>query len=248
MFPSALAHILTRDPCVLNVDARVGEAVELLVRSDVSMIPIVDDTDQLVGVFSNRSDASRFLLGLDPTPLWGTLLTVDDLVAVRGMEVIGERRAYDSFGGEFYIALEGDDAWRGSVGKNDVVVCGHTEVVANLSNDRTPGCVLLIGSEDHSGSKEVARLNDQGTLVLQFHQSLAELLRGLTLNIRLGAMSLPTGPCIGELDRISDIKNLFTDNHHALPVINDSGQLLGVVSRSDLSRKEKARIALGGSF
>ncbi len=214
----------------------------------MSMLPVLNSDKRLTGIFSNRSDAARFLLGFDPTPLWGTLLTIEDLASMPGMTNVGSARLPEETNGELRIALEGDKKWQSEISSADVLVCGSLQALDEVAPARTPQCVVIVNSLDLRGSQRLSRLNQQNTCVLQYEQSLAELLRGLTMQIQLGAMSLPVGVCVGELDRIEDVRPLLTNCTHALPVVDNQDQFVGVISQGDLHRSTKCKVILVDHF
>lgn len=243
-----VGHAINSNPKTLAMDSRLGEAFEKIVREDVSMLPVVDVEGQLCGSFSNRSDATRFLMGFDPLHLWGSLLTIDDLLSLPGMQLVSEHRPEPQDSGELCVALFGDRTWANDISRADVLVCGSLEAIRDIPDARLPHCIVLINNTDLRGTTGLARINKLGLGLAQFNQSVASLLTTLNMHIRLGSLSLPTGICVGELDRLSDIDELFRDNHHALPVVNQTGKLLGVVSRSDIKNHNRSQAILVDHF
>ncbi|MEM7314068.1 MAG: putative manganese-dependent inorganic diphosphatase [Planctomycetota bacterium] len=243
-----VGHIMTKEAKWVTAEDRVGPAVESLVRSDMSMLPVIDQDQKVSGIFSNRSDAARFLLGFDPTPLWGTLLTIQDLAAMPGMDKFGTVTLPETTEGELRVALDGDPSWQQEISNKDVLICGNLAALDDLTPPNLPGCVVVVNNMDLRGSQRLSRLNQHQVCVIQYQQSVAELLRGLTMQIQLGSMSLPIGACVGELDRVEDISPLLVDSAHALPVVDGDDQFVGVVSHGDLSRECRCRVVLVDHF
>ena len=46
--------VMTRKPIALHADASVMDAIRLLLRKDISGVPVVDDAGELVGILSER--------------------------------------------------------------------------------------------------------------------------------------------------------------------------------------------------
>ncbi len=243
-----VGHILNSNPITIDSQERVGTAIETLVRNDISMLPIVGEQGQLEGVFSNRTDGSRFLLGLDPTPLWGTLLGIDDLSSLPGMTIVGDLSPVPFEDGELRIALDGDNQWRADCCRNDVVVCANASTIKSIPPEKIPATVVIVDPLSTTDSMDAKAINAKGTAVLHYSQSLPEFLRSLVMHIRLSSLSLPTGCCIGESDLIEDIRPLMESSHHALPVIADNNKLVGLVSHGDLEKKNRSKVILVDHF
>lgn len=245
-----VGHVMTRSPKTISEDDRLGTAFERLVRDDVSVLPIVDEHNRLSGTFSNRSDASRFLLSFDPAPLWGSLLSLDDLLNMPNIKVVHQHDADppSTVGNEIQFALEGNDAWVQRIRRGDVLVSGGLNSLDKLDASQMPCCIIVLGSTDLRGTTRLAAAKQAGITVLQYGLGLAAFTNSLAQRIRLGAMHLPAGMCVGELDRLSDIASLATKTHHALPVIDDDNRLCGILSRSDLKRKHRSQVILVDHF
>ena len=136
-----------------------------------------------------------------------------------------------------------------SVQPEDVVVCGNLQAIGRLPKDRWPATIVVFEDSNLEDNQNLLnQFNASGIAVLQYHQSIADLLRSLALHIRLGALNLPTGPSIGRLDRIEDIRRLLLDNNHAIPVLDGNGRFEGIVSKNDLSRQGRCRVILVDHF
>lgn len=231
-----VGHVMKHDVVVLTENDRVGDALELAVRKDISMIPIMRDDGEILSVFSHRSDASKYLLGFDPTPFWGTLLTLEDIQNVPGMSIVGATKIPRDAEGEFVIAVDGDESWKQMISRSDTVVCASLNSLEDLPETRLPQAVVLLGTQELRGTESLARMDRNGSIVLQYSGSLVAMVQQLTLHIRLGALALPSPAKLGWMDRIDDVQSIIRDYHHALPVVDERGRLKGVVSRSDLAK------------
>lgn len=245
-----VGHVLTESPRVLSIHDRLGTAFETLVREDVSVLPIVDEDGKLQGCFSNRSDATCFLLGFDPTPLHGTLLTLEDVVSIAGVNVIhdGLRRKELSDQGVIHFAMDGDRSWTDTITSEDTLVCGSLATAKDIPDSRFPTCIVVVSDVSSGHATELEKVKRTRSTLLQLEQGIAAFVTSLSQQIRLGALSLPVGICVGELDRVSDIEDLLTENHHALPVVDEEGYLKGVISRSDAKRVHSCDVILVDHF
>src|SRR5262245_8225367 len=79
-----VCDVANRKVETLSVDDRFRDAVEMLIRTDRSMLPVLDGNGKLHSVFSHRRDVSRFLFGFDVIPLASSMLDWNDLTALSG--------------------------------------------------------------------------------------------------------------------------------------------------------------------
>ena len=242
-----VGHAMTRTPTTLSPEDRVGDAIERLIRDDISMLPVVTEEQKLLGIFSHHGDAAKFLMGFDPTALWGTLITVEDIAMLPGAYQAGRvpiQRAETSVLGDFIVALQGGSSLR--CGPDDIVLCGGLECLDKVENDSLPSAVVVVdGSVDQD---RVYRLNNSHVPVLAYPHPIASLFCRLAMQIRLGALHLPRGPQVGELDLLNDIQGLLVKGRGALPVVDADERLVGVLSRGDLADPKRARVVLVDHF
>ena len=177
------------EPVCLTEDARLSEAVDSLIRTGHSMLPIVSSDGKLNGVFSNREDISRFLMNLDVVPLAGSLLTWRDLEEVPGMSACGTPAPDESFG-SILIAINGDDGWIETAEQSDVLICGDVAVLNLVPEDRRPSRVIVVSSAGEPSAEAIDDCRRNGTFVLHFDGNVSDLLRSLTRQIRLGTLEL----------------------------------------------------------
>ena len=239
--------VATLNPRSISTDDRLGSAIELLIQSGYSMLPVLEADNKLHSVFSHRRDVSRFLLELDVLPLLSNFMTWDDIVSLPGMTAIGSTLENSAIQGQLIIGVEGQNSWRQEVGPDDILVCGALSVVRTLPEGRTPRGVVLIDKEPPPEA-EVIAINELGSHVLHYRHGIGDLFAALKPQIRLGTLELGTGPCVGELDRLQDAAGIVRASHCAVPVIDSAGNVTGVISRSDLSASPRRRVILVDHF
>ena len=135
------------NPLVLAEGQRLRDAVDTLIRSGHSMLPIVDSQNRLCGIFSNREDVCRLLLNLDVAPIAGSLLAWPDLVQLPGCQKFGRTSVEDECG-RIVVAIAGDSQWMNTVSADDVLIAGGLEVLDQISKERQPSRIILIGEQN----------------------------------------------------------------------------------------------------
>jgi len=207
------------------------------------MLPVLNSRNQLRCVFSHRQDASRFLLGFDAASMLSTLLDWNDLAALPGATAVGQQPDSPALTGNLHIALESS----GEPESDGVFVCGSLDTAARFDRNRTPKWNLCVSPETPPQAG-VDALNRRGSYIISYQNGLTTLLSSLTGQVRLGSFSLAGGACVGEADFVHDVRDIIRGARHALPVVNKSQPLTGVVSASDLRNAPRRKLILVDHF
>jgi CBS-domain-containing membrane protein len=72
------AELMTADPAVIHVSAKISDAVQLFQALDVRHLPVVDDQRRLIGMLSDRDLRSLALPRLVDSEWVGTIQTALD--------------------------------------------------------------------------------------------------------------------------------------------------------------------------
>jgi len=61
--------VMVRDVVTVGPDTEVSEAVALLVKHDISAVPVLNGDDNLIGILSEADLLEREELGAEPSPV-----------------------------------------------------------------------------------------------------------------------------------------------------------------------------------
>lgn len=234
-----------RNPISLQQNDTLGQATDLLIRSGHTMLPIVDEQNVVVGVFSHRDEAGRMLIGFDVTPLISSLLRWSDVLNIPGVSVKGTLPD-DTACGSMHILLEGSQRQTIAFNPEDLVVCGSLAFLQALPVAHRPRRAVVVNSEIPNGvsvsppTDEICELKYSGTV--------SEFLRQLNRCIPLKNLHFPVGPCVGADDAVRDISSMISSCRRALPVVDCEGRLFGVVASGDLANVPQRRAILVDHF
>jgi manganese-dependent inorganic pyrophosphatase len=243
-----VCHVTNRKVDTLSVNDRFRDAVEMLIRSDHSMLPVLDEEGKLHSIFSHRHDTSRFLFGFDVVPLLGRLLTWADLLEMPGARPVGEAPARNEITGQLRLALDGDPHWRAELRPGDILVCSDLGPLLDIPRERFPGWIVLAGREEDPGARETALANGLGAAIMAYRHSALDFLFQLMSQVRVGQLDMGVGACVGEFDYVHDIKDIVFKSRHAVPVLDSAGKLVGVVSSTDVQATPRTRVILVDHF
>lgn len=238
-----IRHVARPATDYLTTSQRLRDAMNLLIETGHSMLPVLDSENRLQSVFSHRQDASRFLPGFAAASVLSTLLDWNDLAALPEATALGQQPASPRLTGNLHIALES----AGEPAVEDVFVCGSLDTAARIPSHKTPRWILHV-SPDAPSQAGVDALNRRGSFLIHYQKSLTHFLSSLTGQVRLGSLSLAGGACVGETDFVHDVRGIIRGARHALPVVNAEQSLTGVVSASDLRNAPKRKLILVDHF
>lgn len=238
--------VMTTDVETLRSDDRLRDAIDLLIRSSHSMIPILDDQGRLESVFSNREDFSRFLLSLDVAPIAESLLTWHDLTSLPGATCVGKADA-DRACGRIVFAMAASQEWQHDVNKDDILVAGSIDVLSEVTMDHCPDRVIVVTGQPLS-DRHLERIERNQLSVVLFRGGISDLMFALTRQVRLGALSFDSGLCVGPDDLLQDVHDLVRSQRRALPVVDEDNRLAGVVARKDLKAPPQRKAILIDHF
>lgn len=246
-----VADVANYDFKFLHQSDRLRTAIEALTRHDVSMLPVLTDDGSLYGVFSNRAELGRLLLGFNVAPLLSTLMTWGDLANMPGMYSLGAAPDHERLDGTLHVAILGERGWPQQADPDDVVVFGRLPDWTAISGSIRR--IIVLGEEnlraENGFSEDSLRLaNQQGIHLLVYTRPLNQLFCDLNLQVRLEKLHLPEVTCVGERDSLEDVRSIIRSNRLATPVVNNDGQVVATVSRTDLNAAPKPRVVLVDHF
>ncbi len=236
--------VMTRDVKFVRVGQPVKFAIDTLVSLGVRSLPVVDELRRVVGLFSVESFARRFA-----EELASMRLTLEGVPLRNFVEVSGGRVLVGSEGGELsgrvYVAAMGiDDIFkRGDELKGNIVVVGSREDVVDRVIDIGVKAVVLTGGYTPSeGVLEKARR--VGVTIVSSPYDTYTTLRLLDLSQPVERFSEPAIR-VHEDSLLSEVRDaMVRGGARAVVVVDDVGRLVGVITRSDLVKDSRKRVAL----
>jgi manganese-dependent inorganic pyrophosphatase len=236
-----VSQLMTCDLETLTPEDTLGLALEKLISSGHSMLPVVDNHGRLQCVFSHRRDIFKYLLGFSVVPLLGQFFTWTQLGELNGIERYDRSGVPEQLDGELVLAWDQDPNWSESIGDEDLLVCASLASWRKIESVRRPRRVILIQGE--SDGKEPVPDS-----LLLWPATFPDLVHSLQTNLKLASLELGKGTLLGFDDEIKDVEELILLSAHALPVVDSSGVLRGVMARSDLNRKNRQKVVLVDHF
>jgi manganese-dependent inorganic pyrophosphatase len=247
--PEVLPHVLLRVRDVMREEfptARDDEPVRqvglTMAREGLDLLPIVNSSDCLVGVMTERALARRYVRESREASRLDADTSVGAIVMVlEGTLIAGDREAGVS-GRVWVQAMDVSSPTR--VEEGDVVVVGDRPDVQRRAVAH--GAALLVTSNDVRPPDEVLELARQrGTAIVASTLDSYVSARMITLAAPARALMDAEPLTVRRDDLVADISDEVKDVHYRAAVaVDSSGRPVGLVTRSDLVSPQPRRVLL----
>lgn len=248
--PEFLPHIMLRvrdvmrPECpVANHNTSLRDVGVAMAKSDVDMIPIVDDAGAIAGMLTARDLARRYIKETgEPSSFADRPVSADLIVGVLGGELVlrPERR----LDGRLWAVTARADTIGDTMGENDIAVIGD-RTDAQLRAVEI-GVALLVATHGQSPAAEVveaARARGTGIVVSPLDSYVTGRLVSLSVPVRevMSRDPLTADPD----DLVLDIADRIKDAHYGAAIaVDDDGRPAGLVTRADLVNPQPRHVLL----
>ncbi len=224
-----VGETMRKDAIRLPADARLGDAVTLLQSRRISMVPVVDDEDRLLGIVSPRLRRNEYFFNFNVEDYLGHLLTVEDVVTTFSLRPIHVHRSGPAslHPGTFRVASGG----KLEAGRGDVVF-GRADSRLVRAAERAEVQAVIV-ADAPLGEARVAAKVAKRMPVYYYPGSMLALLSGLSLAIPLRAVMDNSVERLAPDQRLDQVLAKLEKARHALPVVDADERLLGVLSQTD---------------
>lgn len=233
--------VMERDVPRLRPEQTVREAGLLLQERGVGALPVVDDHDVLVGLFTREALADRYLEQLQlseeidlPVALLAQTLEAT-LVSGDAARMLRERA---------WIATLRADTLRNTVSQGDIVIVGDQPDVQRAAIEAGAGCLILT-DDAPLDEAVIAGAAERGIVLLRTRYSPFAAALLLAQSAPVGRVMQPEPLCCLDDDLLSEAQTLLrSQGRSSLPVVNMRGQLQGLLLRRHLAAQSRRRVIL----
>lgn len=234
-----VGETMRSDAVRLPAAARLGDAVNLLQTKRISMVPVVDDEERLLGIVSPRLRRNEYFFNFNVEDYLGHLLTVEDVVTTFSLRPIHVHRAGPAslHPGTFRVASSGKlEADRGDV------VFGTADAKLIRAAERADVQAVIVADSPLAEARAAAKAAKRMP-VYYYPGSMLALLSGLSLAIPLHAVMDNSVERLAPDQRLDQVLAKLEKARHAMPVVDANDRLVGVLSQTDaISRPSRPLI------
>lgn len=237
-------HARVRDVArreVLSIDrqATLGEALDLIMRHRIGVVPVLDGNRKLLGLLSDRMPTANYFYHANAEDFLGVLFSVADLQ--RYLQLTRWQKHQTEPSGQ--IVLDLSQLTPGSL----ALIGDQPELLARC-HEAGATLVITCGSDKSAAWKRAMR-DCPGLGVLQYRGSLMSLVTQLPMAIPATRLMQTDGfPKLTPDQTLHEIQGALRQAQFALPVMNPDGTLFGVLSRTEVMGFPRGRVVLVDHF
>ncbi len=216
----------------------LGEALRTMQRAQTSYVAVVDADRRPIGIISDRSQRTNYLLQCNVEDFVGTLLRFEHIVSGLPLLPLKDRSAphIESLGVPLHKSnLSGD--WN----ERTALIIGDRELFLNTIKARPPGVVILTGVSMDRSRMIAGQLSCP---VYRYDGTVIEMLTRLPGCFSADCAMEEDFATIGEQADEADIGRAIKRSAHGLTVVDEAGRISGTISPLDLLNLKRPRISL----
>ena len=233
-----VGEVARRDIHSLPLTGTLGDAIRLIQEFHVSVVPVVAADGRVAGILSDRLPMANFFYHFNMEEFLGVLYQLPDVVRALRLR----RRHAGNLAAQGALVLE-----RGRVRAGDVLLCGGEPEALRAAAQQAAAAVIV------SAVKWDARLDQAATgcgdtAVYQYPGTLLALVSQLPMALPARNLMLSEFPSLRENQTLVEARALLARLPHAAPVLDGTGKLIGIISRTELLRAPRPQVVLVDHF
>jgi len=231
--------VARRDVFSLGPDAALGEALHLIMRHRIGVVPVLDGERKLLGLLSDRMPMANYFYHANAEDFLGVLFSVADLEKFLKLA----RWQQPKTEAEGQIVLDLSRLTPGSL----ALIGDQPELLARC-RDAGAALVITCAAEKNAAWKKAMRACP-GLGVLHYRGSLMALVTQLPMAVPAARlMQAENFPKLTPDQTIHEAQAALRQAQFALPVMNPDGTLFGVLSRTEIMSFPRGRVVLVDHF
>ncbi len=246
--PMLLTDVYTRVRDVMNPGvqfllntATMREAGPVM--RDKRIVPVVDRERHLLGVVTLDDVAARYLQEMDLAGGASGRISFESLVrTLDGELVVGDVRG--EWQGRVWVLAMTPGGIARVVSEGDMVVVGDRQDAQRVALEHGASCLVLVGdARPDPGISALAE--ERGARIIVTQHDSYRVTRLLNLSVPVSEV-MRRDVLTAEMDDPASevVENLSEARMGAMPVVDDQGKLVGILSRTDLLRARGKEVIL----
>lgn len=222
----------------------VKTAWTIMRTQNVKVLPVVDDTEKLIGVVTLSNITQRFMDAMDESTLAAGQTSLDDIAATLNGQVLVGGDAFRSTG-RIQVAASNLSDLKTVLEPGDILITGQREDVIRAAMATGVGLII----HTCGGIPSEALIEELGKAGIAFIHTLSDTYTtARLLNQSTPIRHVMTGTDLvvfGENDLVDDIRErMLKTRYRSYPVVDVNGRVKGFISRYHLISPRRKKVIL----
>lgn len=236
---ACVRDVARREVFSIGQNATLGQALDLVMRHRISVVPVIDEKRKLLGLLSDRMPAANYFYHANAEDFLGVLFSTKDLE--RHFKLTRWQKPQSEAGGQ--IVLDMSRVTPGSL----VLIGDQPELLAHCRDSGAVAVVTCASGKTSAWRKAMG--GSPGLGVWNYSGSLMALATQLPMAIPATRLMQVDGfPKLTPDQPLHELKDALRRAQFALPVMNPDGSLFGVLSRTEVMGFPRGRVVLVDHF
>ena len=220
-------------------EATLGEALHLIMRHRIGVVPVLDTKRKLLGLLSDRMPMANYFYHANAEDFLGVLFSVADLE--RYLKLTRWQKPKTEAEGQIVLDLS-------RLTPGSLALIGDQPELLARCRDAGAAVVITCASQKDAAWKKALR-ECPGLGVLHYRGSLMALVTQLPMAVPAARlMQTENFPRLTPDQTIHEAQAALRQAQFALPVMNPDGTLFGVLSRTEIMSFPRGRVVLVDHF
>ncbi|NLU52604.1 MAG: putative manganese-dependent inorganic diphosphatase [Clostridiaceae bacterium] len=209
----------------------IQEVAKKIVNTTGKTLPVVDDSDRLMGVISITDLVPALISSYQRNNLQEMEIPLGNLLEVLQLKIIHGKLDDEIFRGNVYIFS--DLTYYQRISKNGLIICNKHEYGAGFIFSLEPKYIIVADVED---SSEIKTIPGYDGVIFTSDKNIYELVQAINLAQPISELIKKEGLEYFALSEdLEDVrKNMLSSRYRRFPVVNEHGHVMGMISRSNL--------------
>ncbi len=234
-----VGEVARRDVFSVGTEAALGDALALIMRRRISVVPVLGPDRQLLGLLSDRLPMANYFYHFNAEEFLGVLFTVADLE--RYLQLTRWTKPTTEAEGQIVLDLS-------RITTGSLALIGDEPEKLRHCRDAGAAVVITCAPAKSAAWKKALR-ECPGLGVLRYPGSLMALITQLPMAIpATRLMQTEKFPKLSPEQTVQEAQAALGRSQFALPVLNADGTLHGILSRAEILNAPRRRVVLVDHF
>lgn len=242
-----VSDCMTKEVIYSNINDPIFDVMNNINKLKIRLTPILNDENDLKGIVSIL-EITDFYIGKQEINIRPSyLFRIENFQKVLNCELIKEGHKKE-FNAHILVGAMPFNRFKEQFDalnpENIVLIVGRRVDIIEYAASKQIPAIIITGLKDRSELEGINIDNYQGSIIISYHDT-AETVRKTIFSVPAKYVMSSTFPVLKKemyLDEAKDI--LINENRRGLPVVDDNGKLVGILTRSDLIKRFKQKLIL----